>query len=448
MPRRTVLAGSLFLALSCQIAGADGRLDLTNIELMLSRGTTANGLTIDARLSGVPQNRQEVRALQIFPVDPNTAVLAFTGSGTSYEGVKRTVILTEDGLWGLAPMTSENGRPYFLSENEIKRIAKDHEAGDPDWAIVTSNFSAADPRFAFSRGEAFPIDATRYAKPAAVLTKGDLTTGSKYSAIAAEVAKNGPSESVLVEEGRFAVLLADDYETNVEKVDALKIIDFLADLQTRESHRIDWLPFGGQEIDPVFKKWRKTIWLREPYRVDCTDEITARQKHISEVSGKISAKFGLPEFLKTVSSLGFSVDAEMSTVQSWTSDLDQVSKIEDQSFDTDSYLFGSGTDPVVFSFGNAAKCPTATNDITMKFFTATIPGIAGTALSVSDLQDIDELDDSIRLLKSGYLETSCSRAGYQKIIAFLTDDLTIDPPMARVIAGSMVKIKLKTFLTC
>jgi hypothetical protein len=438
---------ALFAATGVFWAQPGAALDLEKVELMLSRGTTANAVSVDANLSGIPSTRQEVRALQVFPIEANTAVLVFTGSGPPYDAVQRPVVLTEDGLWGIAPLTSAAGRAYFLSEVELRMIAEDFRLQRRTWVIVKNDFATAGGRVAFTRGEVFPIDTIHYAAAVALFDRTVPLTASKYDAVSAELVRNGASPSITADGTHYAVLLGADYTANLDYVDAPKVIDYLQQVDLRQERRSFWS--SGAEPDPVFKQWRKAVWLREPYRVSCNDEIIERRSRVSQLSGKLDAKFGLPDFLKSLGNLGFSVDAEMSTVQSWTSNVEQVTTTEGVSFDTDSYLFGTNADPIILSFGNAAKCPPPGGDVDTKFFTATIPGRAETAVNASDMEALDELDESIVWRKrAGYLQVSCLRAGYAKVIDYLVDELGLEPSMARLFAANMVKVKLEGFLAC
>lgn len=433
-------------------SGQAKELDLSHVELMLSRGTTANVVTVDAGLSGIPSKRQDVNDNRVFPLEANTVVLEFPDTTFLYNGVKRAIILTEDGLWGLAPLTSTNERPYFLNEKEIRRIVDDFRNEGRTWVVVTSNFSAVNGAVGFSRGEVFPLDGVTNGVSTAVFDRGDPLTGAKFDDIAAlgQVTLDG----VFVEPDRYAVRLAGEQGTHLEFLDARKLIDFLAELDERRSNptRWNWWGSNSTEVDPIFREWTKSIWLDGPFRVDCTDEVVEKNKRFTDFTGKLEVKFGLPDFLNALGKLGLMLEGGVSGTRSWTSDTDTVSVIKDTSFDVETFLLGSNIQPTVFSFGNASTCPGVSppaDFVSQKFFVATVPGIAGSAVDIVAMQEIGGLDPSIKWnQRSGLIETQCLTSGYRKILDYLSESLGIDRPIARLIASRMVKVSITRFLDC
>lgn len=435
--------------------GQAEELDLSHVELLLSRGTTANVVTVDAGLAGIPSSRQDVKASLVFPLEANTVVLGFPDTAFKYDGVNREVVLTEDGLWGLAAPLSANQRPYFLNEKEIRQIVNDLNTSGRTWYVVTSNFSALNGAIGFSRGEVFPFDGVTYGVSSAIFDRDDPLTGAKYNDIANVAARQGALEGVIVEPNRFAVRLTGEQGDHVESVDARKLIDFLAELDERRNNpkKWNWNPFGNsKEIDPIFKEWTKSIWLNEPFRVDCTDEVSEKNKSFSEFTGKLDAKFGVPEFLSALGKLGLTLEGGISATKSWTSDADRVSTIKDTSFDVDTFLLGTNEQPTVFSFGRASTCAgdaPAADYVPRKFFIATVPGIAGSAVDIVSMQDMGALDPATIKwnTKSGLIETGCLAGGYRKVLDYL-ESLGIERPIARLIASRMVKVSTAHFLDC
>lgn len=450
--RRSVVA-VLLLAGMTSVASATERLPASKIELMLSRGAMANVVNLDAGLAGVPVNRQEVSGDEIFPIEANTAVLAFPDSHFSFGGLQRLIVLTEDGLWGVAPLMSSNGSPSFLGENEIKRIVQDFQNHQITWVIVTSNFSAANAAIGFSRGEIFPIDTVSFGTTTAVFDPGDALTASKSKDIAAVVGRGGrlPDGVLRTPKGGYAIKLSGEQKDHVEFVDASKLIDYVQELNERDNQRSRWWSSGGSETDPMLSRWTKSIWLNSPFRVECSDKVTEKNHKLSEYSGELKVKFGVPAFLNALTNIGVSVDAGVSATKTWTNESDITSTIKDTSFDVDSYLVSSGIVPTIISFGNASSCPgdpPAANFVQKKFFIATIPGIAGAAIDLTNMTAMQTLDQSITMITSGHLQTKCLAHGYEKILGYLVGELSIERPIARLIAAHIVKVQPDGFLDC
>ena len=93
-------------------------------ELLLSLGTTAHLVDMTPDLEAAPQRSNDVQRGALFPIEVNRLVLAFARNSFSYGNLRRTLVLTEDGIWGLAPLMSENSRSYFLNELTLMSLAQ------------------------------------------------------------------------------------------------------------------------------------------------------------------------------------------------------------------------------------------------------------------------------------------------------------------------------------
>ncbi|MEP0321321.1 hypothetical protein [Bauldia litoralis] len=82
-----------------------------------------------------PQTRQQLRDLPLFPLSPNRPVIYFPHLMVHDNGNPWIPILTEDGLWGMSPLTTNNARE-ILTQSDIELILNEFSTDHLAWILV------------------------------------------------------------------------------------------------------------------------------------------------------------------------------------------------------------------------------------------------------------------------------------------------------------------------
>jgi hypothetical protein len=438
---KIAVASHLLMSAPSAVAQGSGTLEIVDAELLLSLGTTAHVVVLDARQRGIPIIRQELQRGVLFPINPNTLSLGFPRHLLSVDQVQRMLVLTEDGLWGMAPLSSRTGSPFLLREAELREIVSDSELNLRNWAIVRSRFPVGSGLVTFTRGEVFPVESSAADIAGYALVELDNRfTRSKFRQIETRLTEiDGAPTEVERMQDVFRIPLGIEFGEHIEFVDIPKVKDFLQEVDRSREHGGGAAFFQrSPPISNLFKRWTKYLRLNRPFRIECNEEIQQIESRITEAS----VAFRLGADIRSLSEIGINLGSEASVRATWGTELRKSSTLSDVSFETDAYIVNRAAQSTIFQFGNAETCPESLGgrEVIPKFYIATIPGIAGRALDSAIMRLMADLDPSVNQLLSGQLQAACLRGGYHRILEFMINDLNIDESVARLIASKILKI--------
>jgi hypothetical protein len=420
------------------VACAASTLATNHIKLMLSRGVMANSVKLNYALSGVPAGETDFEDIadELFPIEVGAPVLTFPDSLTSFE--PNVIVLTEDGLWGVARLTSTDGQSDFISEEDIRRIVEDAKNHKREWDIVISNGSAGNA-IGLKRGEVFPVTTDKSGAKTAIFEEGESLTAFRFGVLESFVADHGLPDSVKHDGLDFFVKLNDKEKAHVRPLDLVKLTRRLNELDDRNAHPNSYWPFGGLTPDPLLSKWRTTVWLESPFNLNCNTVTIEKRRLAKQFDGELSGKLDLPVIDQSLIKIGVTISGSGKVSRS--SEIEIVSTVKDTSVAVDSYLLASGSTSTIVSMGVATNCFPPN----IKFFVAEVPNIPGRAIDVQQVEEMHNLPSTkIDLAESGYLQIGCL-TDYKKTLNYLIRQQHITEPIARLIAAHIIQVQTDNF---
>jgi hypothetical protein len=394
----------------------------SRLSFLVSRGVTANIFDLNADLRGAPANPLELRKGEIFPIEASKIVLAFLDNTVTYNGLKRTVLLTEDGLWGVAPLRSELGRDYFVDESVFTQILN---AGpvQGEWGIVTSDIVLKAENITFSSGELVQILDKETDSPKFRFIKDNSASGTKF----ADVQKQAiPSQNITITND-----VQIDVRFNKSQLENIKIIligNLQSFLQMNRSDRGFW----GTGAPEVFREWRKTVKMGVPFRITCSETIQTKDAKKASIKGSLDAKVSVD--IPKLSVIGFKAEGGINASVEWSNEYIKTAELKNTSIDADSYLVASDQGGEKVILGNAVNCQTQ-----KRYFVAIVPGIAEYAIDEKRMDDMIKSVGKPILAASGHITVSCFSV-YQGILNYFTSQLGLDDTLSRFFASRLVRI--------
>lgn len=414
---------------------AEGTRDLkTNVpELLLSRGTTASvfdpTLEGSGTIGGVPTNRNEFRFQDRIPLEANKFVLAFKGSSFRYGESTLTPILTEDGVWAIAALVDQKGRPYFLSEEQLRKIASPTK--DRSWGFVRTAFAKLSEGVRFDRGEIVLLDRQSSGQVVILVDGGNEFTEGKYKQLIAIQSQVDLSASSSL----FRFPVSETELGYIQEIDSGKVSELL--LMSNKDTIASFFPRPAvKQLSERLQSWNKNFRFSETERVECNQQTTTTQKgnYGTDTTGSVKANLNF-QLLKSIG-LSIGADLEGKYSNSWSKQQETVTTIKETSFEAVKFalLFGSQLDSITIA--NAKGCKP--ND--RNFFFVIAPPLSGRAI---DLDIVERLSKSIGGLtwrQSGHLSTKCFST-YLTVINYLKDELDFDERVSRFVASRIMRIE-------
>lgn len=411
------------------LAQGSGTLNTNRPELMMSIGTVAHLLDltpdVTGAIRGVPTSSFEVRKGEIVPIDPHKLVLVFPGSAVPYGSPRenRRVVLTEDGVWAVAPLNDDRGGSYFLSEAQLKKMIAPN--ADRSWGLVRSPIQIAAEGVRFDRGEIVLLEAPSPGIVVVLVERDNDLTAAKYRQIVAT--RSSQDQGSVPEAFRFSLGPSD--RGSIGEIVTARAGEFAGtDAQDRMF-----------SVSERFKKWNKTFRLDKSSRIDCNQQRTRTDKTGTEMAGTATAKVSAASdtLLKGLKSLGisFSADAESKFTTSWSSQEETVTTTKDSSFALEQFLFSFGTQSQGISVASARECLA---DKTAYFFVVT-PSSSGRAVDKETMMALAARISGLTWKASGHLSTACYGT-YLRVVDYFTDELAFDDRLARLVASRILRV--------
>ncbi len=398
-----------------------------------------------------PQTRQQLRDLPLFPLSPNRPVIYFPHLMVHDNGNPWIPILTEDGLWGMSPLTTNNARE-ILTQSDIELILNEFSTDHLAWILVKNPIRLENGLLVLGNNELYPIDLNH---PARVLVPEDnRLTKSKYY----QIDRNFDNyNNIKIEDNYYLISLEenDDYSSKVEFLNLQILNDYYSLVKNIE--------YAYKRSSHLFARWNKIFITTGVKSVSCNavSEIKTDSENRSEFSA--SLEIDLAKLLSSISSLfgdiglsaKLSADRSRSVSEKITSRIVEsaksyaISLVElERSGNIDDYLFGNSQDCV-----KSPQHPDQFEESGPKYFRMSTKDIAGPLIDKDLYEDIIDANQHIVWNdRTGTLQVTCKSRDFEFLSDFFLQELDLSQTEAMLVLSQLLVIdkqtEFETFENC
>lgn len=482
MPKLVAMLLSLVSAVFLQFGGSADAQTLRGVQqrilsqpafgLML--GQEVRTFTLNIARPNIPRSPSQLDALQFLPIEKGSPIIYFPEGRVPYGGDDWVPIITEEGVWGMAPL-NRRGQRNILTQTDAEVLLQEVRRGFRLWGIVERNVSIPGTAIALTRGEIYPF--VRGERMLIITEKDEYFTGGKHAQI---LALGRPSEPLYVQDDRLYIPVpTEDEGSNLKQLDILRLNDYYVVIEeacesgNRSIFGIPWQRWTthlfGEKCNAVdrarrmLELWRKYLYTNVHYSFDCNkiaklrSESETRSAYSLEVkAGLEAAASGLTQFLGSLN-VGISGSADWSASASETAETSVL--FGRQSYEYDVVVMEQAGTPEPYVFGNSRDCAKADDSVGgeelyrehgQRFFRMTKPGVTGFLLEKSIFEAVDRDVDEVHWNGvAGKFEVACF-GDYRRLANYLTRRLQLsDHETSHLLSRIMfTDSDARSFLSC